>query len=115
MASFLEGLFGSKEFDLFSTPGAAKKIADASTRAETVGDIGICIDKHDAERFVIISHTDCGAYGGSDAFPSKDAEIAKLTEDLRTAQEELIKKFPNLLVELYLYDKDSDEFMPITN
>lgn len=115
MASFLEDLFGTARFDFFSWPGAAKKIADESTRAGAIADIAVCIDKHEAERLVIISHTDCGAYGGSSAFASKEEEIAKLSQDLRTSRDELIKNFPDLSVELYLYDKDEDKFVTITD
>lgn len=115
MASFLEGLFGTARFDFFSWPGAAKKIADESTRANAIADIAVCIDKHQAERLVVISHTDCGAYGGSSAFASKDDEVAKLSQDLRAAREALVESFSDLSVELYLYDKDVDKFIAITS
>jgi len=110
-SSFLENHFGTDKFDLFSWPGAAKKLADSATQATAIADVSVCIDKHNAERIVVISHTDCGAYDID--FESKTDEVRRLSQDLHTARNVLTEQFPSLSVELYLYDKDTNEFTTV--
>jgi hypothetical protein len=52
------------------------------------------------DRLVLVSHTDCGKYGGSKAFSSPDAELRKLTEDLEAARSRIYASFPKLKVRL---------------
>jgi hypothetical protein len=50
---------------------------------------------------MLVNHRDCGAYGGSDAFHSTEAERAQHENDLRRAAELLRKEFPDVAVELF--------------
>lgn len=101
---FATKLFGTPDFDLYSWPGSAKKIADDAVREILLGQISVTADLHNAKKLVFVSHTDCGAYGGKDAFESADAEREKLTNDLRKAREIINGSFPSIEVELYLLD-----------
>lgn len=101
---FLAGLFETAYFDSYSWPGSAKKIVDSSTQKEYLSNIAVCANLHSADRIVLINHTDCGAYGGKDAFKSIDDEREKLTDDLRKARDVIKESFPSVEVELYLLD-----------
>lgn len=82
---------------IFATAGAAKELAHDSVRSRmafaqlelVAGKIG---------RLVLLSHTDCGKYGGSKAFESPDAELRTLTADLDAARARIEAAFPKLKV-----------------
>jgi len=101
---FATKLFGTADYDLYSWPGSAKKIADDAIREITLAQLAVCADLHSAEKIVLVSHTDCGAYGGKDAFDNVEAERQKLTDDLHKAKDYIKKSFPSVEVELYLLD-----------
>ena len=52
---------------------------------------------------------DCGAYGGSAAFSSKEEEVKKLTEDLQTSKNLVLEKYPDVEVKMVFLDWDSTE------
>lgn len=101
---FLTGLFETAYFDSHVWPGAAKKIVDSSTQEEYLSNIAVSADLHSVERIVLINHTDCGAYGGKEAFENIDDERKKLTDDLRKARDIIKESFPSVEVKLYLLD-----------
>lgn len=101
---FATELFGTPDYDLYSWPGSAKKIADDSIREITLSQLSVCADLHNAKRLVLVSHTDCGAYGGKEAFESIDDERKKLIDDLNKARDYIKGSFPSVEVELYLLD-----------
>lgn len=111
---FSVDLFQTSDFDLYSWPGAAKKLADDDTRSAAMRDIDICIGLHSTEKIAIVSHMDCGAYGGSKAFASPDEEKKVLTRDLHTARDLILEKHPNVKVETYLLDpNEEDQFLSV--
>ncbi len=99
---FATKLFGTPDFDLYSWPGAAKKLADDATREAALADIRVCAELHHGEKLVIVSHMDCGAYGGSKAFSDIEEEIKKMTADLHKARDIVREAHPTLEVETYL-------------
>lgn len=101
---YLTQSFGTDSFDLYSWPGAAKKIADLQTRDTYMKDVAVCASLHSAERLLLVSHLDCGAYGGTQAFSSVDEEKKKLSADLCEARDYIRQLFPKLTVELVLLD-----------
>lgn len=70
------------EFDLLATAGGGRELVDGNPRWEM-----ICnrIASYYVKRIVILSHTDCGAYGGNCAFRSDIAQLAELTGGLHDA------------------------------
>jgi carbonic anhydrase len=77
-----------KTFDFIGFAGATKDL-------ETVmGQIDISVRLHHIKQAVLIHHEECGAYG-AESTPERHAS------DLKKAREEIIKKYPNLQVDLY--------------
>lgn len=110
MKEFMEqnNLLG--DADLVSMAGAAKNLVDPETRAFALRQIEISKDLHNMKQVILMSHTDCGAYGGKKAFADEKAEYEKLTGDLREARDIVKAKWPELEVELWL--KHIDESQP---
>lgn len=57
---------------------------------------------HGIQKLIIMNHTDCGAYGGREAFESDEAETAKHKADLAKAAEVVKTRHPDLEVETVL-------------
>lgn len=77
-----------KTFDYVGLAGATKNL-------ETVlGQIDISVRLHQIKEAVLIHHEECGAYG-------TDSTLERHTQDLKKAREEIIRKYPNLQVDLY--------------
>lgn len=95
---------GLKEYDLIGMAGGAKNLIDKDTREIIFRQLDICTEKHCIDKVVLVSHFDCGAYGGSAAFENKDAEEKKLTEDLNEAERLIREKYPKLDIEKLLMD-----------
>lgn len=49
---------------------------------------------HDVQQVILVNHEDCGAYGEAGTYEKHCA-------DLRQARAEILKKYPDLKVELY--------------
>jgi carbonic anhydrase len=97
-----QGGFGS--FDDPGSVGASKAVIEEESRKVIFNALDVAIEKHGAERIVLIDHVDCSVYGGSDKF-NGDAEAEKKfhIEKLKEAKEILQKHYPELkIVTLYL-------------
>ena len=112
MKEFMEqnGLMG--DADLVSVAGAAKNIVNPETRAFALRQIEISKTLHEMKKVHLVNHTDCGAYGGHQAFADEQAEYAKLTGDLKEARDIVKAKFPELEVILWLAHIDESEHEP---
>jgi len=91
--------------DVVAVAGAAKAIADPLKPAhrETVLDqIEIAIKLHRICRVLLVNHTDCGAYGGAEAFASPAAERGAHATDLQRARSLVAERFPALEIDLHL-------------
>lgn len=83
---------GIEDYDLIAIPGAGKALL--GKHAEFVLDsIRISRELHESKEIFLIHHIDCGAYGGSKAFVSKDAEIGKHKYEMEAAKQAIIAKF----------------------
>ncbi len=97
IAAHLAREYGTAELSVFATAGAAKELAHDSARSRmafaqlelVAGKIG---------RLVLLSHTDCGKYGGSKAFASPEEELRILCADLDAAKARIETAFPKLKV-----------------
>jgi len=91
--------FDASGYSVLATAGAAKELAHDTPRSEMIfsqleliaGKIG---------RLVLVSHTDCGKYGGSKAFASAEVELRTLTADLEAARSRIQAAFPKLKISL---------------
>lgn len=102
MKEFMEqnGLMG--DADLVSIAGSALNIVKQETRDFALRQIEISKTLHGMRIVHLVSHADCGAYGGKTAFTDEKAEYDKLTGDLKEAREIVLAKWPDLEVKLWL-------------
>lgn len=88
-------------YDLIAVAGAQKALVDVSLRFALMKQIKMAVEQHGVTMICLIGHEDCGAYGGSKAFPNKEAEIAAYRKDMDAALQLLTRQFPD--VKLYPY------------
>ncbi|MEP9410639.1 MAG: hypothetical protein HRF42_04430 [Candidatus Brocadia sp.] len=89
-------------YDHISIPGSIYNLVNPETRTLLFSKFALSVRLHLINRVVIISHRDCGAYGGSVAFGSEIAEYETHIADLRMARALLLEKYPTLQVDLFL-------------
>lgn len=97
------GLLGDS--DLVSMAGAAKNLSspdESSDRDLVLRQIEISERLHGASRVILINHTDCGAYGGHQAFTSSEEEIGKHKDELRNSKAIIEERFPDIKVQMVL-------------
>jgi len=87
--------------DMISVAGAAKSIAEEN---ESFVEAQIDLSKrlHNIQKVILMNHTDCGGYGGRSAFDSDEAEREAHTQDLQTAKERMLAKYPDLTIKTAL-------------
>lgn len=107
---FVEKELHVEDFDLWTVPGSAKKLAedikgegDLLTGLQAVS---CCL--HHVQKVVLINHADCGAYGGRKAFASIEVEREKHVADLHTAKDILVGKLDAVEVTLVYADLSPD-------
>lgn len=91
-------------------------LADEATREIFLGAIEkVSVGLHEVKELVLIAHRDCGAYGGSVAFPGPAEEKATQVEDLKLARGILNEKFPKIKVSMFYAEITGDniEFFPV--
>jgi len=100
--------FGS--FDDRGSVGTSEAVIDEKSREVIFKALNVAIEKHGAERIVLIDHVDCGAYGGSSKFDG-DAEAEKSfhIEKLKEAKEILQKQYPELQIVTFYMSWDKIE------
>ncbi len=100
---FINETLGLKDnYDHISIPGSITNLVNPETRELLFSKFALSVKLHLINRVVVISHIDCGAYGGSVSFGSEIAENENLCADLRMARTLLIEKYPTLEVKLFL-------------
>lgn len=109
VSDYIKSQHGDVDFDETLLAGGSKNLVDEQTRDVVLNQIRISHDLHQAQTVYLTNHIDCGAYGGSAAFSSKDEEVAKLTEDLKTSKQLVLEKYPDMEVKMLLLDWDSTE------
>ncbi|MDE1888671.1 MAG: hypothetical protein KGJ87_01310 [Planctomycetota bacterium] len=100
---FINEKLGLKDnYDHISIPGSIYNLVNPETRDLLFSKFALSVKLHLINRVIIITHKDCGAYGGSASFGSEIAENETLCADLRKAKALLIEKYPTLEVTLFL-------------
>ena len=91
--------------DLVSLAGASKGLVSPKNQAEPeiiLRQIEISTSLHHITQVILMNHTDCGAYGGRDAFESTEAEHNQHVLDMKKAKAVILEKFPDLQVKIVL-------------
>jgi carbonic anhydrase len=95
--------------DRIRLAGGAKCLAspdDPSDQEFVLKQIRISIALHQTRRVILMTHSDCGAYGGLDGGFGGDTrlEVQKHTEELRKAAATVRTNFPHVQVDAYFID-----------
>ena len=98
----------TKDFDLVSLAGAQKAILDEDTRATALKQVDLSVELHGSNQVVLISHQDCGAYGGSDAFENWEEERGQYITDMEAAEVIIKEKHADLKVKKMILTFDDD-------
>lgn len=96
------------DVDIISVAGAGKDIAQ-SDESFPEGQIDLSKKLHHIKTVILMHHTDCGAYGGREAFVSKEEEHAQHVGDMKNARDKLVAKYPELKVHMVLIHLEEDE------
>lgn len=103
---------GVERFDLVALAGGVKNIvspADKKFSDVVFGNIEIAAKLHEIKKVILTNHMDCGAYGGSKSFGSREDEIDFHKSELSRARHIVEKAFPGLDIEAYLVYKEGLE------
>lgn len=98
------------DFDLIEMAGASKNLIaplEVEDKKTLLENIKISIELHKPNRIILTNHLDCGAYGGSQKFNSKEIEIEFHKNELREAKKIVQKEFPGMIVETEFISKDA--------
>lgn len=97
--SMMQGAFAVERFALMSTAGAGKELGHLGARTKMVLSQLSRFANAGVTRVIVLSHTDCGKYGGNAAFADDHAQCVGLTSDLGNATKLLREKFPKIRFE----------------
>lgn len=105
IAEFLEEREIMGNCDVVSIAGAAKSIINPNKESEKEFVLKL-IDSsqklHNIDEVWLISHTDCGAYGGSENFNSAEEEKNQYIQDMKQARQEILNNHPELEIKMIL-------------
>lgn len=115
---FIEKELGIRNFDFPSLPGSAKAINECMGEGDLAFKcIGVPCELHHAKKIVIVNHEDCGAYGGSGEFETREEEQKFHESELQKAKNKLSEKYPDkeyiLIYAKLVDDKGNIEFLTI--
>jgi carbonic anhydrase len=102
--SFVENDLKINDFDLKTDGGAVMQLNnDSPVRDWILKNIEIAFNLHAVNKVILINHTDCGAYGGSQKFNhDHKAEFDFHVSELNKAKNFLMTKYPEKEIEAYL-------------
>lgn len=89
-----EGILGNCD-----EPASAGGVQDMDS---VLKQLTISVRLHNPEEVILVNHTDCGAYGGSQAFGSPSEEYEFHVEELKKAKEAVLAKYPLLKAKMLL-------------
>lgn len=96
-------------YDLFSVAGTQKSFLEQETKEVALKQVELSHDLHSMTDVYLISHWDCGAYGGSGAFKDDDDQRNTYLTDMQSAKEVILEKYPDITVHKYLANWDAEE------
>ncbi|MCK9393714.1 hypothetical protein M0Q03_02820 [bacterium] len=96
--------------DVISNAGSGKALVDGTpeVREFILNEIGISYEKHGARNFIIVHHSDCGAYSSYN-FANTEEEKTKQIEDMEKEEAIIKERFPDVIVtKVWAQMNDSD-------
>jgi len=100
---------GVTDYDLISIKGAGGDFTESEVGC-VLESIRTAIEKHSVKEIILIHHVDCGAYGGSGAFISKEDELGKHRYDLEAARQRILAKFgSDKIVRKFFFDEENGQ------
>lgn len=88
--------------DMCVTAGSVKALIDPKTQDFLVEQVNISKKLHNCQGVILTMHLDCGAYGGSSAFATREEEISGCEKELGKAEEIVKRNFPEIPIEKYI-------------
>jgi len=98
--------------DIISVAGISKAIAEDVNSPDAqfiLKQIELSVKLHSTKTLYLIHHTDCGAYGGHDAFENLEIERKQYNNDMDKAKKIINEKFSDLEVKLVLGEMHDDK------
>lgn len=112
---YLESLGLAGQYDLLCVAGSTKEIAQPpgeSARKFLLKNIGISHNLHQARQMILIHHSDCGAYGGQQAFANEKQEKETYVKDMKKSAKIIKNSFPEFSVKMvYANIKDGGQII----
>lgn len=107
---------GWKNIDLVKVAGGAKALAGGPSpdRDFLLNQIKTSIRLHDTKRVVLMTHRDCGAYGGSKAFANEEAEREQHEAQLAAAKKFVADELRDMRIPIAAYFADFDGLYEVT-
>ncbi|HJV32653.1 MAG TPA: hypothetical protein VJ694_01365 [Patescibacteria group bacterium] len=96
---YVEKAFGVAQYGLFATAGAAKELVPGTARNDLFLSQLDLVASKGLKRVILLSHTDCGKYGGDVAFEGVERQREKLSADLDAAADAIATHWPKLRIE----------------
>lgn len=93
--------------DVIGWPGGGIALLGEDQHA-VIRTIDLACRLHRPQQAILTVHRDCGALGGSSAFPGPQAEISTLETSLSIAAETVADHFPTLGVRSVLFDEQGN-------
>lgn len=93
-------------FDVISLAGASKSLADGNDEIKDffLQQVSVSTQLHQAQKVVVLHHSDCGAYAKEFNFASKEEEKIRQIEDMNKAKEIIKGRYPDVEVVLVWAD-----------
>jgi carbonic anhydrase len=91
--------------DIVAAAGAVKNLVLPSSHSDPefiLRQVEISHRLHHISQVILMNHTDCGAYGGRDAFESAETEHNQHVDDMQKAKKMIQIKFNDLEVKMVL-------------
>jgi hypothetical protein len=88
--------------DMCVTAGSIKGLLEEASQKYLLEQVNISKSLHNCRGAILTIHIDCGAYGGSKAFPNAEKEMIACKNQLELAKSVVEKNFPGLPVEAYV-------------
>lgn len=112
----IEEAYKVRAYDLAGLPGSSRGMSRDSQMA--ISCVTVPCDLHDIGTVIIVHHTDCGAYRGSERFNfDADAEQAFHENELRKSKKEILDRYPGknviLIYAKLVDDGENIEFLEI--
>jgi hypothetical protein len=105
-------------WDAIKIAGGTKCLASPDLQSDrdfVLNQIRISMRLHQTKRVILMLHSDCGAYGGLEAFEGNaEAERANHRNELRKAAQVISDAIPGLTVDGYFVDFEGVWHMDIT-